>query len=290
MTNIEKYYNKFHEEHRLTTRHGQVEFRTTLHYIEEAIRWLSDAERRIETDYDWKSVKNRADRVGLGLSTSPLKIADIGAGTGRYSVELCHRGYDVTAVELVKHNLEILRSKHENIKTWQGDARSLPFLEDETFYITLLFGPLYHLHGDEEKLKALNEAKRITKKDGIILVAYVMNEYSVISYCFKEHKWSEVSEKGGLSPDFHTICTEEDLYDYVQLEDINRLNEAAGLERIKIISADGPADYMRRELNEMSEEEFEAFCAFQLANCERPELVGAGSHCVDILQKKKLVK
>lgn len=284
MTNIEKYYNKFHEEHRLTTRHGQVEFRTTLHYIEEAIRWLSDAERRIETDYDWKSVKNRADRVGLGLSTSPLKIADIGAGTGRYSVELCHRGYDVTAVELVKHNLEILRAKHENIKTWQGDARNLSFLDDKSFDITLLFGPLYHLHGDEEKLKALTEARRITKKGGIILVAYVMNEYSVISYCFKEHKWNEVAAKGGLSPDFHTICTEEDLYDYVRLEDIDRLNKAAGLERIKIISADGAADYMRRELNEMSPEEFEAFCAFQLANCERPELVGAGSHCVDILK------
>lgn len=284
MTNIEKYYNKFHEEHRLTTRHGQVEFRTTLHYIEEAIRWLSDAERRIETDYDWKSVKNRADRVGLGLSTSPLKIADIGAGTGRYSVELCHRGYDVTAVELVKHNLEILRAKHENIKTWQGDARNLSFLDDKSFDITLLFGPLYHLHGDEEKLKALTEARRITKKGGIILVAYVMNEYSVISYCFKEHKWSEVAAKGGLSPDFHTICKEEDLYDYVRLEDIDRLNKAAGLERIKIISADGAADYMRRELNEMSPEEFEAFCSFQLAITERSELVGAGSHCVDILK------
>lgn len=284
MTNIEKYYNKFHEEHRLTTRHGQVEFRTTLHYIEEAIRWLNDAERRIETDYDWKSVKNRADRVGLGLSTSPLKIADIGAGTGRYSVELCHRGYDVTAVELVKHNLEILRAKHENIKTWQGDARNLSFLDDKSFDITLLFGPLYHLHGDEEKLKALTEARRITKKGGIILVAYVMNEYSVISYCFKEHKWSEVAAKGGLSPDFHTICTEEDLYDYVRLEDIDRLNKAAGLERIKIISADGAADYMRRELNEMSEEEFESFCSFQLAITERSELVGAGSHCVDILK------
>lgn len=277
MTNIEKYYNKFHEEHRLTTRHGQVEFRTTLHYIEEAINRCRN---------EFGMTENNRDSHPELVSESPVKIADIGAGTGRYSVELCHRGYDVTAVELVKHNLEILRSKHENIKTWQGDARSLPFLEDETFDITLLFGPLYHLHGDEEKLKALNEAKRITKKDGIILVAYVMNEYSVISYCFKEHKWSEVAEKGGLSPDFHTICTEEDLYDYVRLEDINRLNEAAGLERIKIISADGPADYMRRELNEMSEEEFEAFCAFQLANCERPELVGAGSHCVDILRKK----
>ena len=166
MADLVKYYNKFHEEHRLTTRHGQVEFRTTMHFIEEALQ---------------------------NFDAGTAKIADLGAGTGRYSVELCHRGYDVTAVELVKHNLEVLRAKHENIKTWQGDARNLHFLDDETFDVTLLFGPLYHLHGDEEKLKALNEAKRITKKGGIILVAYVMNEYSVISYCFKEHKWNEVA-------------------------------------------------------------------------------------------------
>ncbi len=274
MADLNKYYNKFHEEHRLETRHGQVEFRTTMHYIEEACRQVS---RHCEKATP-RHCEERSDEA-----THPLKIADIGAGTGRYSVELCHRGYDVTAVELVKHNLEILRSKHENIKTWQGDARKLHFLNDGTFDITLLFGPMYHLHGDEEKLKALKEAERITKKGGIILVAYVMNEYSVISYCFKEHKWKEVAAKGGLSQDFHTICSEEDLYDYVRLEDINRLNQAAGLKRHKIISADGAADYMRRELNQMTEEEFEAFCKFQLAICERAELVGAGSHCVDIL-------
>ena len=220
------------------------------------------------------------------VETTTIKIADIGAGTGRYSVELCHKGYDVTAVELVPHNLEILRSKHENIKTWQGDARNLHFLENESFDITLLFGPLYHLHGDEEKLKALAEARRITKKGGYILVAYVMNDYSVIQYCFKDHHWKEVADKGGLTEDFHTVCTEEDLYDYVRLEDINRLNTAAGLERVKIISADGAADYMRRELNEMSEEEFEAFCRYQLSVCERPELLGASSHLVDILRNK----
>ena len=273
MADLNKYYNKFHEEHRLTTRHGQVEFRTTMHYIEESIK---------------THLRHCEERSDEALHS--FKIADIGAGTGRYSVELCHRGYDVTAVELVKHNLEILRAKHENIKTWQGDARDLHFLDDESFDITLLFGPLYHLHGDEEKLKALNEAKRITKKHGIILVAYVMNEYSVISYCFKEHKWNEVAAKGGLSSDFHTVCSEEDLYDYVRLEDIDRLNAAAGLERIKIISADGAADYMRRELNEMTEEEFEAFCAFQLSICERPELVGAGSHCVDILSRESIIE
>ena len=114
-----------------------------------------------------------------------------------------------------------------------------------------------------------------------------MNEYSVISYCFKEHKWSEVAAKGGLFPDFHINATEEDLYDYVRISDIDNLNKKAGLERIKIISADGAADFMRRELNEMSEDEFKAFCDFQLAIAERQDLVGAGSHTVDILKVKK---
>ena len=217
---------------------------------------------------------------------SDIKIADIGAGTGRYSVELCHKGYDVTAVELVKHNLEILRSKHENIKTWQGDARNLDFLPDETFDITLLFGPLYHLHGDENKLRALIEAKRITRKNGYILVAYVMNDYSIIEYCFKNHNWEQINQKKSLTDDFHTICTDDDLYDYVRLEDIDRLQNSSGLKRIKIFSADGAADYMRKELNQMSQEEFEAFCLYHLKNCQRPELLGAGSHCVDILQKQ----
>ena len=263
MTKLEEYYNKFHEEHRLTTRHGIVEFPTTMRLIEEAVEIV-------------RTKGNDGD--------TPLKIADIGAGTGRYSVELCHRGYDVTAVELVKHNLEILRSKHENIKTWQGDARNLHFLEDKTFDITLLFGPLYHLHGKENKLAAISEAKRITKKGGIILIAYVMDDYSVIQYCFREHHWEEVKEKQGLTKDFHTVCTEDDLYDYVRLSDIDELNKAAGLDRIKIIAADGPADYIRRELNEMSEAEFEAFIQYHLANCQRPELLGASSHTVDMVQ------
>ena len=41
----------------------------------------------------------------------------------------------------------------------------------------------------------------------------------------------------------------------------------------------------RIPMTEMSAEEFEAFCKFQLAIAERPELVGAGSHCVDILRR-----
>lgn len=65
---------------------------------------------------------------------------DIGAGTGRYSVALAEEGFDVTAVELVKHNLGILKSKNSSVKAYQGNALKLKRFEDETFDITLLFG------------------------------------------------------------------------------------------------------------------------------------------------------
>ena len=51
---------------------------------------------------------------------------------------------------------------------------------------------MYHLKSAEEKLAALNEAKRVTKPGGYILVAYIMNEYSVITYAIKEKHIKEV--------------------------------------------------------------------------------------------------
>ena len=64
------------------------------------------------------------------------------------------------------------------------------------------------------------------------------------------------------------------------------MNEKAGLERIKIIAADGPSDYMRRELNAMDDETLDLFIKFQLCNAERSDLLGASSHTVDILRKR----
>ncbi len=255
MTELEKYYNKFDEDHRLTTRHGIVEFTTSMKYIH--------------------------DFIPVGQK---IKILDIGAGTGRYSVPLSEEGHSVTAVELVPRNLKVLEGKHANVNCWPGDARDLHFLSDGTFDITLIFGPLYHLHTEDEMLSAISEARRVTKKGGIIFAAYVMNEYSIIQYCFKKNKIKECLENKSVTADFHTVPNPSELYTYLRLEDIDRLNQKAGLERIKIIAADGPADYMRRELNAMDEETFQIFLNYQLATCERPELLGASSHLVDILR------
>lgn len=258
MTELEKYYNKFCEDKRLTRRHGRVEFITSMKYIHEYI----------------------------GEDKS-LKILDVGAGTGRYSVSLAEEGYDVTALELVKYNLGILKSKKSSVKAYQGNAMDLSRFSDESFDMTLLFGPMYHLFTFEDKLKVLNEAKRVTRTGGHILVAYCMNEYSIITYAFKQNNAVQCIADGKIDRAFNCICDEKDLYDYVRIEDIDKLVKASGLKRVKIVAADGPADYMRPILSAMDDETFELFVQYHLATCERADLLGASAHTLDILKKEQ---
>lgn len=255
MNELEKYYNKFNEEKRLQSRHGTVEYVVSMKYIHDFLK--------------------KGD-----------KVLDIGAGTGRYSVALANEGYDVTAIELVKYNLGILKSKKSTVKAYQGTALKLSRFEDESFDITLLFGPMYHLYTFEDKLKALTEAMRVTKKGGTIFVAYCMNDYAVLTYAFKENNLKKCMEEKKITEDFHCISEPKDLYDYIRIEDINRLNEAANALRIKIIAPDGAADYMRQFLNTMDEETFSSFIDYQLSVSERQDMIGASAHTVDILRKQ----
>ena len=253
LSNIERHYNKHPEDLRLLRRHGIVEFETTMHHL---YRFL---------------------RPGF-------RLLDIGAGTGRYTSALMAEGYEVKAVELVRRNIDVFLKREPTADVVQGDARHMPFLPSALADITLLLGPLYHLIGDDEKLQALTEAKRVTKPGGLIFVAYLMNEYSILSYCFDEDRISGLMERGAVDGDFHIQADADELYDYVRLEDIDRLDKLAGLERVTIFSPDGPADYMRTRLNQMSDETFARFLEYQKSVSERADLMGAGSHVVDVVR------
>ena len=246
---LSDYYNKFNEDKRLGHRHGQVEFITSMKYIHQ---YLSNND----------------------------SIVDIGAGSGKYSIALKNEGYNVTAVELVRPNIGKIKMNDPSLKVVEANATDLSMFKDNEFDIAIMFGPLYHLYSKEDKLKALSEAKRITKK--YIFVTYIMNEYSVIEYAFKDNNYSQIKDK--LDDDYH-IDDPDALFFQVRIDDVDELNKLADLKLVKRFASDGPSDYMRSYINNMDEETFNAYIDFHLKTCERKELLGASSHVVDILKK-----
>ncbi len=253
-TLLENYYNKFNEDKRLDTRRGQVEFITNLKYIEEYVP------------------------VGA-------RILDVGAGTGKYSLYLDGKGYRVEAVELVKHNLNVIKQKNPVLKSYLGNALDLSFLEENTYDAVLLFGPIYHLKKRSEQLKAIEEAKRLLKPNGLLFISYCMNEYAIITHGFKDGNILKSIASGMIDLDFHILEKGNELYDYVRLEDIDYIFEQSHLKRMKIIASDGASSYIKDTLNKMDQSTFEVFLDYHLKTCERKELLGASTHILDILKK-----
>ncbi|MBQ8094076.1 MAG: methyltransferase domain-containing protein [Clostridia bacterium] len=260
MSFLEDYYNNYDEEGRLLTRHGQVEFLTTMKYIRECLSKIPEPD-----------------------------ILEIGAGTGRYSVTLAKQGYRVTAVELIPHNLELLKSKldgSEQITTILGNALDLSVLPDASFSLTMVLGPMYHLYTKEEKLQTLSEAVRVTKPGGYILVAYCMNEPTVIQYVFGKNKLNEVMDLNMLTPDWHCISEPKDLFEMVRTEEIAALNAELPVNRIRLIATDGATNYNRAVIDAMDDETFSKWMDYHFTICERQDLIGASHHTLDILQKQ----
>ena len=253
---LETYYQNYDEDGRLLSQHGQVEYITTQKYIHE---YLAEP------------------------------ILEIGAGTGRYSVTLAKEGFDVTAVDLVAHNLEILRQKldgSEKIAVMQGNALDLSALPDNHFGLTLVLGPMYHLYTKADKLRALREAVRVTKPNGHILVAYCMNEPTVIQYVFGLNKLHEVMDLKMITSDWHCVSERKEIFELVRTEDIAELDSALPVERIKLVAADGATNYKREYIDAMDKETFAKWVEYHLATCERQDLIGASHHTLDILRKR----
>lgn len=243
-----EYYNKHNEDKRLKTKHANIEFITAMKYIHEYIK-------------------------------EGYSILDVGAGTGAYSIPLRNEGYEVTAVELVKQNLKYIEKA--NINCYQGSAVNLSKFKDNSFDIVLLFGPMYHLLSMDEKIKALEEAKRVSKK--YIFISYCMNEFALIYHGFMEGYIKE--DINNIDDNFKILKDNDNLYSYVRLEDINYLKDKCNLKRVKIINQDGPTEYIKKNVNNMDDEIYDLFIKYHLSTCERPELLGAGRHILDILEK-----
>ena len=253
------YSNDYTEDDRLIKdKTHQVEYITTLKYIDKYLK--------------------KGDRV-----------LEVGAGTGIYSLGLAKRGYQVDAVELVNDNLNILKSKITpamNINAIQGNALDLSMYEDNTFDMTLVLGPLYHLFKDEERDKVIEGAIRVTKSGGIIYYAFILSDLTMINWGF---------EKGNLVPnmgvmitdDYKVINREEYIFYLTYMSDIKKLmQEHDKQEVLTYVATDGVGRVMSDKINEMSDEEYKHYINYHLSICEREDLIGYSGHVLAITKKK----
>ena len=255
---LSNYYQNYDEDGRLLSRHGMVEYITTMKYVEKYLQ-------------------------------PGMRIIEIGAATGRYSHALAKKGYQVDAVELVEHNIEIFRQNtlpDEPVTITQGNATDLSAFESNTYDITLLLGPMYHLFTTEDKLNALSEAIRVTKKGGIIFAAYCMGDATVLSYGFVRGEIYNIVENCMLNPEtFDTFSKPWDLFMLYRKEDIDGLRNRFQVTQLNFIASDGYANHMREALKQMDDSTYEMFLKYHLATCERQDMIGYSIHTLDIFRK-----
>ncbi len=256
---LSNYYQNYDEEDRLLSKHGMVEYITTMKYIEKYLQ-------------------------------PGMRIMEIGAATGRYSHSLARKGYQVDAVELVEHNIEIFKQNtllDEPVTITQGNAMDLSAFESETYDITLLLGPMYHLFTTEDKLKALSEAIRVTKKGGTIFAAYCMGDASILSYGFIRGQIYNIIEKCLLDTEtFDTFSNPWDLFELHRKEDIDNLRNQFHVTQLHFIATDGYTNHMRDTVDQMDEAMYELYLKYHLATCERQDMIGYSHHTLDIFRKE----
>ena len=260
MDEIVEFYGKYNEEKRLISPYGRVEFLVTMHFLKEEI----------------------GDRKGL-------RILDVGAGTGRYSIPLAAEGHLVKAVDLTPYNVGILKQKADRqgvtLNAEIGNALNLKKEPSDAYDVVLLFGPMYHLFSDAKKVQALSEAKRVLKPDGKLFVSYIMNDFAVVKFGFMENNAENSYYSGKLDKAFHVLNEKKDLFSYDRTEDLDRYNASCGLKLRSRIAQDGPTHYMRKTVSEMDEPTFLLYLKYVISVAKRSDMTGASCHVMDILVK-----
>ncbi len=259
---LTKHYNSYNEDGRLLSRHGSVEFLTTVRYIE---KYLEHG----------------------------MQILEIGTGTGRYSHYFARQGYAVDAVELIEHNIELFKANTmpgENVAITQGNAVDLSPFSSNSYDITLLLGPMYHLFIDEDKQKALSEALRVTKPDGLLYVAYCMNEATIIQFCFQRGGFLKDRYKNLIDPvTFKASSTPEEIFTLYRKEEIDALNSNLDVKRLHFLGTDMYTNYNREMIDNMDDNLFELYLKYHFAICERSDLTGMSHHTLDVLRKDEIL-
>jgi len=167
--------------------------------------------------YDQNSFAQHTNaEVDFLLTLFPLpsgaRILDIGCGTGRHSVELARRGFDVTGLDLSTGMLQIARAKAEaaglGIHFVEGDATRFTFPQPFDAAICLCEGGFGLLGESDEPYghaTAILSCVAAALKSGGGFLLTAMNGYSAIRRFTDEN-----TQSGAFDPASMLACYEDD--------------------------------------------------------------------------------
>ena len=124
---------------------------------------IRDTEAEIDF-LDW-AFKNLA-------SGEVKRVLDVACGTGRHSIPLRKRGYEVVGIDLSLAMLLACKACPDGkpIPLVQCDMRWLPFKPESFDAVVCMFSSFNHLHQDEDILRTLNGFRSTLKPGGILIL------------------------------------------------------------------------------------------------------------------------
>ena len=171
-------------------------------------------------------------------------------------------------------------------EAYDEDGRLLTRHGNVEYITTMTYIEMYHLFSDEDKRRALSEAIRVTKKGGIVFVAYCMGDATVLSYGFIRGEIDNIIDKCMLNPEtFDTFSNPWDIFELYRKEDIDTLRSTFPVTQLHFIATDGYANHMRDTVNQMDDRMYELYIKYHLATCERQDMIGYSHHTLDIFRK-----
>ena len=243
---VQEVYRRHDEDSRLNKSNAaRVEFLTTVRYIEKYL-------------------------------TPGAKILDVGAGAGEYSLYFARKGYQVSALELADANVAAFRAKmtdDDQIDLAQGNALDLSRYDSDSFDVVLLFGPLYHLHEEEDKLRCIEEAKRVCKRDGKIFFAFISNDIVVLTMqqCDKDYLMNGDYNK-------ETFVLDDFPFVFHTVDRCRELLAKAGIQICHEVASDGASELLQELINGLDEAAYEQYLRYHFYICEKPEFLGMSNH------------
>ncbi|MBV7508698.1 class I SAM-dependent methyltransferase [Bacillus sp. sid0103] len=265
-----------------------------INYYSEFDEWGRLDREPIEFQVNWHYIKKYLPKTGY--------VLDNGAGPGKYAMELAKEGYKVTLTDftprLVKiaENIAIelhLEGKFEGFYT--ADARNLNMFKDEQFDSSLMLGPMYHLQEEHERIQAVKELNRVTKRNGLVFVAFMPRIRHILTSLLYPENWRPHDNMDTIIEFSHTGCfnhADEGRFTgayYFTIEDINPFMEAHGFETLELIGSNVGA-YLTHDSwkywRDKGEHEVEKIIALIKERAADPYILGISSHLLYIGRKK----